>query len=122
MDEKSNEKSSEHVTEQVEPRRKLPEGMEPYKWQPGQSGNPGGRPKRKPISELYERILDNPENIELFEKAVIKAVASGRMSSMFQLKEMADRTEGKVKDEADITLKGDVGTVLEAIRSRKHGK
>src|SRR5271157_809947 len=26
-------------------------------WQPGESGNPGGRPKKKPISEAYERLV-----------------------------------------------------------------
>jgi hypothetical protein len=27
------------------------------KWEPGQSGNPSGRPKKKPITDRYERIV-----------------------------------------------------------------
>ncbi|MGA7624591.1 MAG: DUF5681 domain-containing protein [Candidatus Acidiferrales bacterium] len=27
-------------------------------WQPGQSGNPGGRPKKKPITDRYHRIVE----------------------------------------------------------------
>src|SRR6266481_3282677 len=26
-------------------------------WQPGQSGNPGGRPKKRPLSESYDELL-----------------------------------------------------------------
>jgi hypothetical protein len=27
-------------------------------WQPGQTGNPGGRPKKKPITDRYLRIVE----------------------------------------------------------------
>lgn len=30
----------------------------PFKWPKGQSGNPGGRPKRKPISDRYEYLAE----------------------------------------------------------------
>lgn len=35
--------------------KQLPEGMEPYKWKPGQSGNPKGRPKgsRNQLGEAF---------------------------------------------------------------------
>ncbi len=32
-------------------------------WQPGQSGNPGGRPKKKPITEELERPLDTDPSL-----------------------------------------------------------
>lgn len=71
-------------------------------FQPGQSGNPGGRPKKTPITDLYQEILNDPANMETFKQAVIKAVNSGRMSSMFQLKEMAERVEGKVTQSLEV--------------------
>lgn len=73
---------------------------------PGQSGNPSGRPKKKPITEMYERILSKPENIEALEAAVNKALARGQMAMVLQLREMTDRVEGKVTQpiEANITM------------------
>src|SRR6185437_2454071 len=37
------------------------------RWKPGQSGNPGGRPKRRLITDLYEQQLDRrrPESVRL---------------------------------------------------------
>jgi len=80
--------------------------LDPYKFKPGQSGNPSGRPKKKPITEMYERILNNPENVAAIEIAVNKALAKGQMAMVLQLREMTDRVEGKVVQpiEADITV------------------
>lgn len=65
-------------------------------FKPGSSGNPGGRPKKKPITELYQKILANEENCKLIEASVIKTVLSGKTESILLLREMADRIEGKV--------------------------
>jgi hypothetical protein len=75
-------------------------------WKPGQSGNPSGRPKKKPITEMYERILNDPEIVQAIEDAVSKSLRKGNMAMVLQLKEMADRTEGKVTQpiEADISV------------------
>lgn len=48
--------------------------LEPYKWVPGQSGNPKGRPKGKTLEEtirarLMEESPDNPGKIRLDDMA-----------------------------------------------------
>lgn len=69
---------------------------------PGQSGNPSGRPKKRPISEIYERIMENPENVGLIEAAVLKTILAGKMAAQLTLKEMAERIEGKVTQPVDV--------------------
>jgi hypothetical protein len=84
----------------------LPKEAEPYKWQAGQSGNPSGRPKKKPVTEMYERILSDPKNLAAIEQATVRALLKGNMAMVLQLREMTDRVEGKVTQpiEADITV------------------
>jgi Family of unknown function (DUF5681) len=72
----------------------------PYKWKPGQSGNPGGRPKKKPLTDELEKILNTISHdkagktyaTRLVEAAVRRAIKK----SDFALKEIWERTEGKV--------------------------
>jgi|SRR6185312_4745986 len=73
---------------------------------PGQSGNPSGRPKKKPITELYEEMLNDPETVEILRASIRKAIAKGSMAMVLQVKEMTDRVEGKVTQpiEADVTV------------------
>jgi hypothetical protein len=87
-------------------KRKLPAALDAVKWKPGQSGNPSGRPKKKPITEMYERILNNPAHLAAIENATIQALKKGNMAMVLQLREITDRVEGKVTQpiEADITV------------------
>jgi hypothetical protein len=97
----------QELPENTQPYRpKLTPEMEACKWQPGQSGNPGGRPKKKPITEMYEKMLEDPEFAAITEAAIRKAVSKGSMAMVLQLKEMTDRVEGKVTQpiEADVTV------------------
>lgn len=75
-------------------------------WKPGESGNPSGRPKKKPVTEMYERILSDPKNLAAIEQATVRALLKGNMAMVLQLREMTDRVEGKVTQpiEADITV------------------
>lgn len=86
--------------------RELPEALKQNIWKPGQSGNPSGRPKKKPITEMYERILANPEHLAAIEDATVRALKKGNMAMVLQLREITDRVEGKVTQpiEADITV------------------
>jgi hypothetical protein len=87
-------------------KRALPKEAEPYKWQPGKSGNPGGRPKKKPVTELYEEMLSDPDLVADLRSAIAKAIKKGNMAMVLQVKEMTDRVEGKVTQpiEADVTV------------------
>lgn len=86
-----------------------------YQFQPGQSGNPGGRPKKKPISEAYARLLQNPENADKLAKALFDmAVNEG---SVFAAKEIADRLEGKAFQ--SLRLEGDLGIIAPEDRKKK---
>jgi hypothetical protein len=55
---------------------------------------------------MYERIMNDPENVAAIEKAVRVALSKGQMAMVLQLREMTDRIEGKVTQpiEADITV------------------
>lgn len=62
-------------------------------FKPGQSGNPGGRPKKKPLTEAYERILLRPGEADRVAKAMHESACCGDVRAAI---EMADRVEGKV--------------------------
>jgi hypothetical protein len=81
---------------------KKPGGVTGKGFKPGESGNPGGRPRMQPITELYKKILADPQNMADFEKSVVGIIKDGRMASMFQLKEMAERVEGKVTQSLEV--------------------
>ncbi len=66
---------------------------------PGQSGNPGGRPKRDKlwkdaiIRAIKRREQDDPQALEKLADQFIKKVAEGDVSA---IKEFGDRLDGKV--------------------------
>jgi hypothetical protein len=66
---------------------------------PGQSGNPGGRPKRAKIwREAIERAIkrrehDDPQALEKLADKLLAQVDAGDVAAM---KEFGDRIDGKV--------------------------
>jgi hypothetical protein len=76
-------------------------------WQPGQTGNPGGRPKKKPITDRYLRIVETelPGEIRLviglprgatFGDAIALAQAwQAIKGETTAAKEMRDAIEGR---------------------------
>jgi hypothetical protein len=79
-------------------------------WKPGESGNPGGRPKTKLITEAYRALLDKPfpgdpqgrTGAELIALAMLKEAIKGKVNAA---SELADRIEGKAAQ--SVTLGGD---------------
>ena len=71
--------------------------LEKYKWKPGQSGNPEGRPTGSiSLTETLKAMLRR--NPEALEEIVIALINEGRMGNMVATKEMLDRVDGKVAE------------------------
>lgn len=69
-------------------------------FQPGQSGNPNGRPKSKPFKEALDRAIkaagEDPYarlSLDDIAKALLTKAATGDVSA---IKELAERYDGKV--------------------------
>jgi hypothetical protein len=73
------------------------------KWKPGVSGNPGGRPKKKPITEIFEELLSCEQDREKIKKQVRETMTNRGMAGVLLLKEAADRIEGKISQELEIS-------------------
>jgi len=67
------------------------EGLLPP-WQPGQSGNPSGRPKSKPFKEALQKAIAE-QGLALAAAALVRKANEGDVPA---LKELADRLDGKV--------------------------
>lgn len=78
-------------------------------FQPGQSGNPAGRPKTITLSEAYRAALarpfpDDPQErtyAEVIAEQMVIAAVAGEVS---QARELADRTEGKPRQMLDVDM------------------
>lgn len=81
------------------------------RFKPGVSANPGGRPRRKIISEAYKAILEH-EDLETFkpqtnaEHIALEMVkeARGGKAKVSAASELADRTEGKPRQSYEVKL------------------
>lgn len=82
-----------------------PDNLRPP-WKPGESGNPGGRPKGRSLTarlrELLDRgeingkpIKDGQQVADLVAKALIKAAVRGNVKA---LQYIFDRVDGKIPD------------------------
>lgn len=75
-------------------------------FQPGQSGNPGGRPKTKILTDALRLHLDEKDkagvtNAEKLARALVARALTGDVSAY---REICDRVEGKSPLEADVRV------------------
>ena len=68
-----------------------------YRFQPGQSGNPGGRPKKDIEAEIAQRVFE--ENADAIYRAMLKALLKGD-PEVFAV--LADRAFGKCSQRVEI--------------------
>lgn len=65
---------------------------------PGKSGNPGGRPKKKPLTAALEKIYSDPKEALAAAKALGRKARGGSIS---HFQEAANRLEGRVEASDD---------------------
>lgn len=88
-----------------------------HAWKPGQSGNPGGRPKNDFAKEIAQAIFE--KNPEALYRAYAKAMLKGNPYA-FQV--LADRAFGKISDKLEVTTEKDLLDALMAGRKRALAK
>lgn len=72
-------------------------------WPKGVSGNPSGRPKSRHITMSYEKYLRSPKGQKEIQNVFRDILSKRGMAAVLLLREMAERTEGKVPQEIDMT-------------------
>src|SRR5271156_5594465 len=78
-----------------------------YRWPKGTSGNMNGRPRKaQRVTKMYERILRKTKNRKEIEESLMQTLTSKGMAKVLLLREMAERTEGKVAQ--DLNVEGTV--------------
>jgi Family of unknown function (DUF5681) len=106
--------------------------LKPYHFKPGQCANPGGRPKKKPISDRYAEQIEVEAPREIAEQlglpphATMGDVIARRMairainsrSAVEASREMREAVEGKAPQALDLKHSGEV-TVTIIRKSRK---
>jgi hypothetical protein len=66
-----------------------------HRFKPGESGNPGGRPRGRTLYAVLHEILEDDAELEEVARAFLAQMKKG---SFPHLKEVIDREEGKVPD------------------------
>ena len=81
----------------------------PNEFQPGQSGNPKGRPKSITLSEAYRHQLAQPVPKDREGRTYAEVIAAlmcqrATQGDVAAAKEIADRVEGKPKQAIDVDM------------------
>lgn len=77
-----------------------------HQFKPGQSGNPGGRPKSKLITRAYQEILERVDEksgktfAEIIAEVVVLAAKDKNLPAV---KEITDRTEGRPNQPVELS-------------------
>ena len=91
-------------------------------FKPGQSGNPGGRPKKSPLADACRELLNNPvpedPSGRTYAEAIAEQLAERALAGDIRaVREIADRAEGKTR--MPMELSGPEGRALE-LRNMTH--
>jgi hypothetical protein len=106
-------KTTKRAQNSAAKQRKRPRGkpFEPgnaYRWRPGVSPNPGGRPKSKHLSKAGAEYLALPSaecpDITNAEHIIAVVGALGKAGDLEAVKWLADRTEGKLPQSIDLAV------------------
>lgn len=104
----SDESQTENSTEAVD---SVPQ-LRAHQWKPGQSGNPGGRPKKRLIDQILTELLEQNEGADATEIARALILMAKSDPKTAQL--VAERTEGKPTQKHEVTG-GDGGPIKSRI-------
>ncbi len=85
---------------------KSKQALEPYKWKPGQSGNPSGRPKRRPISDAYLALADCQIPRKLAKKLGLKKGSTWRDTVAHAILEEAAKGNVRAATEVREAIEG----------------
>lgn len=103
------------------PQDKVGPGNPPkdYRWKPGQSGNPGGRPKGRSITARLRALLEQEHGgkqlADLVAERFLKDVLQGKLG---HLKEMLDRLEGPVPSKTEVSGEGGSSLVFHIVEAK----
>ncbi len=95
-------------------KRTLPKACEAYKFKPGQSGNPGGRPRRDVAADLARAIFEKNEAV--IYAAMMRAIKKGD-AKVFSV--LADRAYGKLTTKVEGEMRGSVVLITSVQRPKR---
>lgn len=73
------------------------------RFKPGQSGNPGGRPKGVSLTALLREAMEQPDGeTTVAQELVNMAIREAKAGNFQFFKEVLDRVDGKVIDKVEI--------------------
>jgi hypothetical protein len=84
------------------------DNINPYRWKKGQSGNPGGRPKKIPAIEklLADVLSENVNGIEAAEAVLRTIIDKALKGDMRAAEIILDRAYGKAKQNIELNQDG----------------
>jgi hypothetical protein len=82
-------------------------GGEATRFKPGQSGNPGGRPKKTPLADACRELLNKPAPDDPSGRSYAEAIAErlarkALAGDISAAREIADRAEGKARQAMEL--------------------